>query len=360
MARPTTLVESPSPPTGEPTVLRGDSLALGLRMLADLLAAGLPMTRALAAFGELSPPGWQDAAPALLSAVREGRSFASALEDGPLLVPAITVGIIRAGEAGGGIVKAVRRAADHAEALEAARAAVRAALAYPAVVALAGGGAIVMMVAVVLPRFAVILSDLDQSLPATTRLVLSASEWARHAFVPGLALSALMSVGLRIASSQPEGRRRIHAALLGLPVLGPLRHSVLTARYCSALGPLLENGLPMRSAMAHAIAAVDDGEIESRIRMGREDIGAGSPVGRALLDRRAVTALAARLMSAGEETGNLAEMVSYAAQLERSRTESITRAAVRIIEPLLIMVFAGIVAVVAAALLQAVYAVKPV
>lgn len=347
----------PSP--GEPTALRGESLALGLRVLADLLAAGLPMTRALVAFGELAPPVWQRATPLLLAAVKEGRGFASALEDGPLAVPSITVGIIRAGEAGGGIVDAVRRAADHAEALEASRAAVRAALAYPAVVALAGGGAIVLMIGVVLPRFASMLADLDQALPATTRVVLVAAEAARSAFVPLLIFAALVAFALRRAFADPGGRRRIHAALLAVPLLGPLRHSMITARFCAALGPLLESGLPLRTAMMHAAAAVDDGEIELRIRNAREDISAGSQVGRALLGRAAVTQLAARLVSAGEETGELAGMVNYAGRLERSRTERITRSAVRLIEPLLILVFAGIVALVAAALLQAVYAVKP-
>ena len=138
-------------------------LALGLRVLADLFEAGLPLARALAALEDLTPTSWHPAIPPLLAAVREGKSLAAAFEEAPIDVPPLIIGIARAGEAGAGLGAAMRRAADHTEKVAETRAAVRGALAYPLVVAAAGCTSIGLMVGVVLPRLAKILADLGET-----------------------------------------------------------------------------------------------------------------------------------------------------------------------------------------------------
>ena len=90
-------------------------LALGLRVLADLLEAGLPLARALAALEDLAPASWHTAIPSLLEAVREGKSLAAAREEASREGPPLIIGIARAGEAGAGLGAAMRRAADHTE-----------------------------------------------------------------------------------------------------------------------------------------------------------------------------------------------------------------------------------------------------
>ena len=134
-------------------------LALGLRILGDLLESGLPVGRALHAFHDLAPRSWRRALPHIAQSVREGKSLARALAAAPIDLPPLVIGIAQAGEAGAGIGAAIRRAAELAEATAETRAAIRSALAYPMIVALAGVGAIVVLLTVVLPRFAAILAD---------------------------------------------------------------------------------------------------------------------------------------------------------------------------------------------------------
>src|SRR5579885_3006189 len=149
-------------------------LALGLRILADLLDSGLPVGRALHAFEDLAPKGWQRGLDSIRQSVREGHGLASALANAPIEIPPLVVGIAQAGEAGAGIGAAIRRAADLTESMAETRDAVRAALVYPMKIAVAGVCAITVLITVVLPRFAKILADLGQELPASTQFVLSA------------------------------------------------------------------------------------------------------------------------------------------------------------------------------------------
>jgi general secretion pathway protein F len=334
-------------------------LALGFRVLATLLEAGLPMTRALSAMGELAPPSWASALPEIARAVREGSSLGAALEQGPLLVPPVVLGIVRAGEAGSGLAMAVRRAAELLEHQAAMRSAVRSALAYPALLATAATASVALLVGVVLPRFGAILADLGQSLPPTTRFVLNASTLIR-AWAPAGAIAVAIALVLwRSWVSTEEGRERWHALLLDLPLLGSIRRSAATARTGAALSALLESGVPIAAAMLHAARASGDASLTRRILTARESVVEGLRPSDALSQQAALTPTAVRLARAGEETGRLAEMLSHAAALERERSESMVRSAVRLLEPALILAFGGLVALVAAALLQAIYSVRP-
>ena len=98
-------------------------LALGLRVLGDLLESGLPLSRALVALDDIAPPSWKALLPALREKIREGIGLARALGSAPARVPSLVIGIVQAGEGGSGLAAAVRRSADLMEESAATRAA---------------------------------------------------------------------------------------------------------------------------------------------------------------------------------------------------------------------------------------------
>lgn len=334
-------------------------LALGFRVLATLLEASLPISRALGAMGELAPPSWGKALPGISRSVKEGSSLTAALGESEIEIPPVILGIVKAGEAGSGLAVAVRRAAELLEHQAAMRSAIRSALAYPALLATAATASVALLVGVVLPRFGAILSDLGQSLPATTRIVLTASTVVRAWSPAGLIALALLIVVWKSWASTEEGKERWHEFLLALPVVGAVRRSASTARTAAALSALLESGVPISAALVHAARASGDACLTARLVAARESIVEGRRPSDALQAEEALTPTAIRLTRAGEETGRLSEMLSHAASLERERSESMVRSAVRLLEPSLILVFGGLVALVAAALLQAIYSVRP-
>jgi general secretion pathway protein F len=339
--------------------LSAADLALGLRVLADLLESGLPMARALRAFEELAPGSWRAAIPHLHQSIKEGNSLAAALATAPVEIPPLVTGIARAGEAGQGIGPAIRRAAEITEAAAAASAAVRAALAYPIVLAVAGVASVGVLLGVVLPRFTDLLADIGQDLPPTTRLVMTVAGGARAAFVPALIGTAVLLGVWRAWVATEEGRVQWHEWLLALPLLGAAREAAATARATWALAALVGSGVPMPAALKLSGQAAGDAAVERRVLRARDDVTTGASLARALTAARALTPTALRLVRAGEESGRLTTLLTHAAKLEQDRSERIIRSAVRMLEPALILVFATIVALVAAALLQAVYSVRP-
>lgn len=339
--------------------LSAADLALGLRVLADLLEAGLPMTRALAAFEELAPASWRGAMPHLHQSLKEGNSLAVALATAPIAIPPLVAGIARAGEAGQGLGPAIRRAAEITEATAAATAAVRSALAYPIVLAVAGAASVGILLGVVLPRFTALLADIGQELPPTTRFVMTVAGGARAAFIPALLIVIALLGVWRAWIATENGRTQWHEWLLGVPLLGTARHAAATARTAWSLAALVGSGVPMPAALRLAAQAAGDAAVERRVLRARDQVTTGTSLGRALTDAGALTSTALRLVRAGEESGRLTTLLAHAAKLEQERSERTIRSAVRMLEPALILMFASIVALVAAALLQAVYSVRP-
>ena len=334
-------------------------LALGLRVLADLLESGLSVSRALHAFDELAPRGWRPALPHIRQSVREGHSLATALGSAPVVIPALVIGIVQAGEAGGGIGPAIRRAADLMESSAEMRASIRSALAYPVVVAGAGAVAVGILITVVLPRFAKILADLGQTLPASTRAVLDGAAILHSAMVPGLAFGAVAFGAWRGWTQSAQGRRAWHRLLLGVPLVGSVRAGAAAARMAHSLSALLHSGVTIASALVYAARATADAELEARLTATRVNVASGDSLSHALELNHATTPTVVRLVRAGEESGRLPAMLDHAARIEQQRADRIVRTAVRLLEPLLLLTFASVVALIAAALLQAIYSVRP-
>jgi general secretion pathway protein F len=353
-------VQPDDSPRERSSAMRAADLALGLRMLADLLDAGLSMSRTLQLFEELAPADWQKAIPHIRQSVKEGKGLAASLASAPVLIPPLVIGIAYAGEAGSGTAPAIRRAADAMEGVASTRAAVRSALVYPIVLAAAGVASIGILVGVVLPKFALLLSDLNQELPATTRLLLVSVRVMKTAFVPFLVVAATALAGWTAWVATEQGRVTWHEFLLRLPILGGARRSAASARSAYSLAALLDSGVPISEALRHAARSSGDAAIEKRLLRARDTIVTGTSIGAALEAADAFTGTVAKLVRAGEETGRLTAMLGHAARLEHDRAERTVRSSVRLIEPALVLTFALIVALVAAAMLQAVYSVRPV
>jgi type II secretory pathway component PulF len=349
----------PAAPTLAPRRLSTSELALGLRLLGSLLDAGLPVSRALTAFTDVAPDGWRPALPGLAAGVREGQSLGAALAAAPIEVPPVVIGMVQAGEAGSGLSAAVIRAADLMESAAATRAAIRGALAYPLILTVAGSSSLALLVGLVLPRFARVLTDLGAALPATTRAVLDLAAIARGGALP-TAIACAVGLGAWQAwVGTASGRTRWDAWLLTMPLLGTIRWAAGSARISAAVASLLDSGVPIAPALLAGARASGDAAIEARLMEARGKVIAGAPLSNALSATLGVTPTVVRLVRAGEESGRLAEMLGRAAVLEAERARRLVTGAVRLLEPALILMFGGIVAFVAAALLQAVYSVRP-
>lgn len=334
-------------------------LAINLKVLADLLDAGMSVNRALTALEGFVTEPMLSVLPVVQAELRQGRGLAAGLDVAGIGIPPIVIGMIGAGENGGGLAASVRHAAAMMEEAASFRAALAGALAYPALLLASGAASVAVLVLMVLPRFAGMLEDMGQALPASTAAVLATSRFAQAAFGPGLFASAATVALWSLWIRTERGRQRWHSVLLTMPVLGGVRFAAATSRSCGALSSLLESGLPLGAALPLAARATGDAALQPRFAAARQLLSGGASLSRALTETSAVTTTGARLVRAGEESGRLAAMLGHASRLEGDRAARVTRTTVRLLEPLLIIVFGGVVALIAGALLQAVYSVRP-
>jgi general secretion pathway protein F len=330
--------------------------ATAFQSLAAFVEAGVPLERALQATERVAAGSLRDALGRVAQRVREGSSLGAALAAECSFSP-VTVGLVRAGERGVGLGAALAQTAAQLEREAETEARVRTALTYPTLLALVGSGAIALIVLFVIPRFAALLADVGQDLPAATRLLLALSAGVRsYALVLGAGGVGLAAIAARAIH---EHRPAWHSWLLRVPVVGPLRLALASARASRALGALLGSGTPALAALEIAREAAGDAAVAGRIAAARSRVAEGQGLTAALEATGALTSSALQLAAIGEGSGRLPTLLSKAAELDDVDAERRLKTLVSLLEPGMILLFAGLVAFVAAALLQAVYALRP-
>jgi type II secretory pathway component PulF len=328
-----------------------------VRSLATLLGAGVPLDRALAFAGDNAGHPQVTAALAdVRREVRGGTGLADAMRRHPDVFGAVHVAMLAAGEAGGALAEAAARLADHLDETAELRGQLRAALLYPAIMAVVAGVGVTVLLLFVVPRFVAMLDVAGGTLPWSTRLLVAASGvvvglW----WLWGGLLAAALLAGRRWLAD-PANRLRWHRRRLELPVVGALERGVATARFARTLGLLLDGGARLLPALRIAGSASPNLAFAEGIARAAADVGHG----RRLADALAPTLppLALQLIAAGEESGRLAPLALRAADAYDAEVRRTLRAAVGLVEPLLIVFFGAVVGFVALAMLQAIYSIN--
>jgi general secretion pathway protein F len=336
------------------------ALAASLRGLCGLIESGVPVSRALPLIARHAPRALAETFTEAERLLREGHLLSAALANGPAPLPRGVCALIAAGERQGRLGESIAQAAAQLEREADLMSRTRQALVYPAVLLATGAASLLVIVGVVIPRFAMVLHDLGQSLPTSTRLLLAAGHLLGRWWWLALLGCIAAAAGLGHLRSTREGRRRLDAWLLALPVVGPVRLELRTARICRALGTGIAAGLTLPAALAAGAEAGNDLHLGDRLARATQRVREGMRLGEALRSEAAISPVALDLVAVGEASGDLARMAARAADLAEDRGERALRATVSLVEPALVLAFGGAIGFVALALLQAVYAIRPV
>jgi len=328
------------------------------RAVGALLPAGMPLARALAAGTLAAPTSVRPALEAVRSKVDRGEELASALAEHPRLFSSLYVGMVRAGEKSGSLDTAFQRLGEHLERESELRSKLVSMSIYPALLGLVGIAAILVLVLFVLPRFSDLLLSSGTALPATTAavvgLAMAAQEhWWVVAAVPLLGLTALAWLGTTEA-----GRRTSARTLILLPLVGSWRRQHLGAGFARMVGELLAGGAPLILALQDARDCMTDSVAQEETERIRAQVREGSSLHAAIAHGGLFPPVLAQLVALGEDSGRLSDFLLKAAELLERKTERTLERLVALVEPAMIVGFGGIVAVVALALLQAIYGVN--
>jgi general secretion pathway protein F len=334
-------------------VFSATTLAVWTRQLAGLVAAGLPLERALSALAdEAEDEKQQRLVASLRSEVNAGSPFARALAQHPREFAAIYTAVIAAGEQSGQLGTVLERLADDLEEREALKNKLIGASLYPAIVTLVAIVIVVFLVSYVVPQVASVFAGSKRSLPFLTVVMLGLSSFVRSYGWLMLGLLALGSGALVMARRNEALRLRMDAAWLRLPLVGRLARGYNAARFAATLAMLASAGVPILRALQTAAETLSNQAMRADALDALVLVREGAPLASAIGSKKRFPPLVSMFARLGEQTGQLPVMLGRAADQLSAEVQRRAMHLATILEPLLIVGMGGVVMLIVLAVLM--------
>jgi len=329
--------------------------------LSTLLKAGLPLDRSLGSLSTLTEnETLKRIVGEILGRVQEGRSLSQALAEHPEVFPPLYVNMIRAGEAGGVVETVLERLSEYLESSEKTREEIKSAMVYPIILAVTAGGAILIMLTFVLPKFATIFQDLGTAMPASTRLVMGVSDFMIGYWWAIAAAVVAAWIGFKRWLATPAGRERFDRFLLGAPILGDLVRKLQVARFARTLGTMLKSGVPLIQALEIVRAVVANVVIGRALATVQREVSEGKGLSGPLEKVKVFPPMALQMVGVGEETGRLDDMLLVVSDHYDTEVSHAVARAMSLISPLVLVVMGVITGFIVWAMISAVFSVNEV
>jgi general secretion pathway protein F len=332
------------------------ALALLTRQLATLIAAGLPIDEALGALSEQAENERQRALTVALRArIMEGASLAHAMDGFPELFPDIFRATVAAGEQSGRLDEVLDKLADYAEARDALKQKILAALAYPLLLSLVAFAVVAGLLTWVVPQIVGVFQNMHQTLPLATRALMAISAFLREWGWLILVALALAVLAARIALRQDATRHAWHRTLLRLPLIGRLSRAANTARATRTLALLAGSAVPLLDALRIAADVVPNLPMREALRRAAIKVREGGAFSRALGDSGLFPPVALRLIASGERSGALPRMLDEAAAQQQRELDRWMTAVTAILGPAVILLVGAMVLFIVLAILLPIF-----
>ena len=336
--------------------MSASELALLTRQLATLSQAGLPLEEALLAVSQQNEnPRTQSILLGVRSRVMEGHSLADGLADFPQAFPELYRATVAAGEQSGHLDAVLERLAEFTETRQVLQQQIRNALIYPITLVVTAIAIISFMLAYVVPKVVYIFENYDQQLPLLTRIMIGASDFIRDYWI-ALIIGIIATVyGIRQLLKKEGPKRKFHHLLLRLPVVSKLTRGINTARFTQTLSILAGSGVPILESLRIAAQVVVNVPMREAVEEASLRIREGAMISRSLAASRLFPPMTTHLISSGEASGRLEEMLHRAATNQEREVDGLIATLLGIMQPLLVIVMAAIVLMIVLAILLPIF-----
>ena len=330
------------------------------RQLSDLLSAGIPLVKALAIIvNQTSNDYLREVISAISTDVQGGDTLAGALSKHPQIFSKLYCAMVRAGETGGMLDSILERLADFSEMEDEIRSKIKSALAYPVVMVFAGIAAIIILMTVVIPKIIKIYSDLEQTLPAPTQILINLMSFIGNRWWLLLGVVIIPVVFFYKFIHTEEGRSLWHRFILRIPVLGEVILKRQIAQFARTLGSLLKNGVSILSSLEIVKEIMVNKLVQQEVGKIAENITQGSGIAMPLKGSAVFPPVVVNMIAIGEETGRLHDVLlrianSYDIQVDRS-----VKTLTSLVEPLVILLMGLVVGFVVISMLLPIFTLDP-
>ena len=320
-----------------------NDLVVFTRQLATMIDAGIAIVQALQALAEQTPNKiMRDTIRDICTRVESGESFSEALTRHPKAFNRLYVAMVSAGEKGGLLAEIMSRLATYTENTERLRKKVKTALMYPTVVTVVAIVITTFLLVRVIPTFKEIYSGFGAALPGPTLFLMGISDIVKHYLIFLIIIAAGMVWGWLAYIKTKPGRDFWDKHRIKLPIFGPIAHKICLARFTRTLASLVRSGVPILEVLQIVSQTVGNTVMEKAIKAAALDIERGEGISQALGKHPVFPSMIIRMLSAGEQTGNIDNMLERVANFLDEEIDTTLSGLMSLIEPLLI-VFLGVV-----------------
>jgi type II secretory pathway component PulF len=333
-------------------------LATFTQQLANLLSSGMPLTVALNSMTHLETKGIPaEVSKELKQDVMEGRSLSDSMGKQPRIFSDLYINMVRAGESSGALVEVLRRMADHFERFAQVQSKFSSALIYPAFVCIVGFGIMFFFMTYMLPTFLTMFQGLNVELPIMTQMLIGISHIFSGYWWLMLLLVAVCAILFKRFQSSPQGQRKLDEWKLKAPVFGKVVKLNLFGQFARTLSTLLENGVPVLTALKITEQVLPNIVVKEAIAKTREEVTDGKTIAQPLARSKVFPQLMVDLVKIGEDTGNVPGALKNVADTYENELAIQIRVMTNMIEPVMIVVMAAGVAFLLISVLSAMFAI---
>lgn len=333
-------------------IINSKQVALFARQFSMLLKAGVSVSGALDILREqLDVKQTRKVVDNTYQEVLKGLSLSQAMRSTKRL-PDLFVNMVEAGESGGFLDEVMDRMATYYEKDNKIVEKVRNALIYPAVVVVVTIVVVYILITQVVPQFVSMFNSMQVELPATTRALIAMSDFLNKYW---MIVFAVLGVGIFLLGkylSTPKGKLRKDTILMATPIFKNIILKSVVARFTRTLSIMVKTGVPMLKAMELSSRVVNNKVVEKGLMVVADEISSGKSLSEPIRKMKLFPKMVVSLIRTGEETGSLDEMMDKCADFYDEEVANLSERLTTLLEPLIIIVLAGIVGFVVMSILQ--------
>lgn len=327
--------------------------------LGYLLKSGLPLDRALNVVGRSVNKGnLKSLAQEFEDALRGGNSLSDAMALRQKDFGDLYVNMVRVGEVGGVLPEVMVKLAEFQERAEETRKFIISSAIYPSILLMVGIISVLVIMGFVVPRFASIFKGLGQDIPFATQVLISVSALLQQWWWVLIIIMMVLFLSLRYFSRTSAGRLKLDKLAIGVPFVGSLISEIQVSRFARTLGTLLLSGVPMLKSLSIVREVVGNQIIRVAVQKIYEKVKEGKRISSLMKEVKVFPEMAIQLVSVGEETGRMGEMLVEIAEELDKKTQGKIKFYLTLLEPLTILVMGLIIGGIVVSMLMAVFGIN--
>lgn len=317
------------------------------KQFATMLKSGVPMIQALTLLaGQQQSRTFRKDLKKVRTAVENGATLSEAIETFPYMFDNLYVSMVKAGEASGNLDNILQQLVGYIERAQKIKSQIKSALTYPTLVIIVAIGVITALLAFVVPAMAANFEDSGNELPGLTQWVMGLSDSVVNNWMEIIGGAIMAVAGVIVWKKTEKGARGFDQILLNLPVLGGVLKKIAVGRFCNTMSSMLNSGVNLLEALTICASSSGNIILEEFILGVRSDIEKGEKFSAPLSKGDLFPDMVVSMIAVGEETGKIDEMLTKVSEFYEEEVDIAVAAMLSLIEPFLIVVIGGIVAVI--------------